>query len=211
MDEAHRFLRYISPGALFLGETLGLLYLFLPSWVSGGLAAIKDAWIGVVFGGLITTGSLGFLLSAIHHVWFNRKPVINYSDLIDRLRSAGYIDVADAADPKGPSLKEPVGWFEAWVMVSSLSHQLFELSKRIKGVERRARRLADLTHSMGTALVSSVVALVVALLIACFVGDYSDNSRDRIRFILALVLQVIVFAVTIGTLEESASESSRNR
>jgi hypothetical protein len=198
MDEAHRFIRYITPGVLFLGETAVLLYLLFPAWVGSVLETLKqDTGLGFAIVGVAATGSIGLLLSTIHHAFFNRTgaTVLDYSALIRRLRLAGLPEVVDAENLHVETME--ASRLDAWVMVSSLWHQLHEISPRIKGVEPRAQRLADLTHSMGTALVGSVVAWIIAMIIAGFVGKPSLIAGDVIRFVIAQ-LGAVGITVVLG-------------
>lgn len=68
MDEARRFLRYVTPGLVFLVETLLLLWVLLPDWPEEQLRQIKkDAGLGFVLAAILGSGGLGFVFSIAHH------------------------------------------------------------------------------------------------------------------------------------------------
>jgi hypothetical protein len=67
MDEARRFLRYMTPGLTFAVQALLLLLIADWEWTLKRLGELKkDAGAGAAFGLFLTSGGLGYLFSVLH-------------------------------------------------------------------------------------------------------------------------------------------------
>ena len=191
MDEARRFLRYVTPGGLFLGETVGLLFLIFPTWVKCTLMEIKgDAGIGLTIAGLLATGALGFVLATIHHARFNRLPYsedINFRDAVREFVRNHLIVVIDLAEDREVA-PNSIDRVFAFAIVTSLWHQLTALSPRLNGVDLRAQQLADIAHSLGTAWVASTLAPIVVLTVAVLNSALSLSAEHVARIAGAAII-----------------------
>src|SRR5579862_3199530 len=68
MDEARRFLRYVSPGLVLGVETIVLLLILVPSWMLPRLAALSSSQgVGAAIALFLASGGIGFILSTVHH------------------------------------------------------------------------------------------------------------------------------------------------
>lgn len=106
MDEAKRFLRYVTPGLVFLTETLILLWLIEPNVTYTILKDLsKESGVGLAIATLLASGGVGFMFSVVHHHihWHGRvakgKSLIKSADprassLADLVHSVGTARVA---------------------------------------------------------------------------------------------------------------------
>jgi len=200
MDEARRFLRYITPGLVFLVETLVLIWILLPNWPQEHIFKLKkDAGIGFILATIIGSGGLGFVFSVVHHTllwgcrWIWLTGPVDHRNLIARLRSRNIIRIFDIQSGNVMLLDY---WtpdkFEAWAIVTALWHERIVTSKKnsikIKSAEPRADSLSNLYHSLGAARIASVFAVIAALSVASHVADFSPDMSDVIRFIIAIMI-----------------------
>src|SRR5205823_5289442 len=101
MDEARRFLRYISPGLLCSTEVLVLLLLLNPSWTLAQVRSAKEAeGVALVAAALLASGGLGFFLSTIHHTvhWrcgWPRPPAMDHTIVLQRLVDEGMLELRE--------------------------------------------------------------------------------------------------------------------
>ena len=102
MDEARRFLRYLIPGTLFFVQTALVLFAILPKWTieSVQTATGKGTFdggkaLGLALGFLATSGTLGFLLSMVHHSLYWHYPIwykaVDHRGFLKSLKKAGLI------------------------------------------------------------------------------------------------------------------------
>ena len=71
MDEARRFLRYITPGLTFLIEIISLLFIAQPSIMLEHTKTLGgNANLSLPFTALIASGGIGYIFSLIHHFLF---------------------------------------------------------------------------------------------------------------------------------------------
>ena len=213
MSEAQRFLRYVTPGLVFLAEALFLLVILLPGWTVDQLERVKgDQALGVVFATLLASGGVGFIFSALHHEahWtpinrFGRArlgeiPAIDHSGLIARLRAANIIELVNAETDTPIAAEVTVSRPDAWVVATSMWHERLTTSEQIRGAEPRAGTLIDMTHTTGTARVASAVAWLAALAVAASVvgadvADFSLKLGPVLCFIFANVIGALLFVM----------------
>ena len=68
MDEARRFLRYVTPGLTFAVQALLLLFIVNPPWTLDRIGELKeDTGAGLAFALFLASGGLGYLFSVVHH------------------------------------------------------------------------------------------------------------------------------------------------
>ena len=66
MNEAQRFLRYLIPGILFVGEVALLLWIVDPC-IFAGLMDNNSNFLALVATTLVVSGGVGYFLSLCHH------------------------------------------------------------------------------------------------------------------------------------------------
>jgi hypothetical protein len=193
MDEARRFLRYLTPGALFVAEAWLLARLLFPNWQA--LATLQqNSGLGLALAAVLFTGAVGFVLGAVHHATLNSGygTRLDYSGVVRHVVKSRTLAVADSASGEPWSSTQPLGRLEAFAIVTSVWHQLTELSPRLKSANTRAQQLADMAHSMGAAFVGSLGA-PAAVFGAALVGRHAPvNPCERIPISLIGVVLICV-------------------
>ena len=185
MDEARRFLRYVTPGLSFVVQTILFLWILLPAETQNVIKELRnDSGIGIAFAALLASGGVGYLFSMIHHICHRLHGPVDHSDLIDRLRRQDVLCLLDARSGKEIPKNDKPSRLDAWEMVAALWHERLGKNKTIKGADPRATSLSDLVHSTGTARVASALAWITALLIVYLKAECSLDACDRNRFIL---------------------------
>lgn len=195
MDETHRFLRYVMPGALFFIEALFLLLLLLwPEWTVTRLHQLLDVKLGSALAGFLGLGGMGFLLSIFHH-WSRECKCLggfDHSLVIKRLRERNVLQLFDAHAGNLLSVEDEPDRHQAWAIVNALWHQRVSKNHRIKGANPRAETLSDMVHSIGTARVGAVFAIIFVSLVVCHVGKPSSETNDIVRFILTVGIAAVL-------------------
>jgi len=167
VDEAQRFLRYLTPGLTFVILIASYSYLSQHDWT---LKFTKDFLsqnsVGTAIGLFFVSGGIGFLLSAFHHVLFwspiyrRLALVTDYRQVLEHAVGTGRLELR-LRDEVQDIAKRRLSHAGSWRVVSSLWHERRESSARIKGADRRTVSLSDIMHGAGTAFIGAVAALVV--------------------------------------------------
>jgi hypothetical protein len=195
MDEARRFLRYVTPGLVFLTETLILLWFIESDVIYKILKSFnKESGVGLVVATLLASGGVGFMFSVFHHWlhWRDHLAAVDHRPFIDSLRKRRIIRLWDrnSGDPV-PDTVTP-NRFEAWSIVTGLWHErLTRENSLIKGADPRSTSLVDLVHSVGTARVAAGAAWIFALLILSRTCVLSTECWAVARFIIGNILGAI--------------------
>jgi hypothetical protein len=194
MDDARRFLRYLIPGSLFFFQTGLVLFGILPKFAIEKATSIvtldegKSVGLALVF--LVTSGTVGFLTSMVHHALYWHFPVfcraVDHRLFIDELNTDGL--VTDA--PAGETVRELV--MSAWVVVTKLWYEHVVSDDHMKDANERARSNSDLIHSLGSCRVSLWAGLVTGLAIGCDRGFGFAFAVEH-KPIAGLALLVAVF------------------
>lgn len=196
MNETHRFLRYVMPGASFSVEALLILLLLLPEWTMTKLGEFADAALGGALVAFLGLGSFGFLFSIVHHL-FRECPILGGVDsrlVIERLRAKNAIEFLHAGTCEPVLSGDLPDRDQAWVIVNALWHQRVSVNPRIHAANPRVQTLADLVHSIGTAQWGALFA-GVSFVVASFVAERSCETIDIWRFIAAVVLWACIVCV----------------
>jgi hypothetical protein len=192
MDEAKRFLRYVTPGLVFLTETLILLWLIEPDVTYTILKDFREeSGFGLVIATLLASGGIGFMFSVVHHYlhWHDQYTSVDHRDCIASLRARRIIQLCNRETGKGLADAMEPNRFQAWTIMTGLWHErvAFENSF-IKSADPRASSLADLVHSVGTARVAAIAAWIFALLILLRSCSISMEGWAIARFIIGNIL-----------------------
>lgn len=197
MDETHRFLRYVMPGALFFIEALFLLLLLWPGWTITLLHQLLDVKLGSAFAAFLGLGGMGFLFSIFHH-WSREWKCSGGFDhglLIKRLRKRNVLQLFDADTGNLLPVGEKPNRHQAWAIVNALWHQRVSENHRIKGANPRAQTLADIVHSIGTARVGAVFAIIFVPLVVYYVAKPSSETNDFVRCTLKIGIAAFLLYV----------------
>lgn len=179
MEDARRFLRYVTPGLLYVIETGLLLAILVPWWLFPRLASLKtDAGVGIVLATLLASGGVGFLFSTLHHAWHWLSPwtSMNHESMIKRLVANDVLSISSLPKSKGPrevTSEDAIDRRLAWIATTILWHErLGRDPKAIGGADPRTSGLTDLVHSLGTTRVASLLAALTAFTAPCVLhGD----------------------------------------
>jgi hypothetical protein len=173
VNEASRFLRYVTPGLVFVLETVLLLWCFNPDWVESHLLATGNQNLGVAATAFLASGGIGYLLSVIHHElhWWRPHHPMDFREFVNDLRARRLIPPLDPTFQEGDhrssdSARRRDAWErrEAWMCVIVLWSE--RVPKSITQVaDDRMNSLNDLFHGTGAALVGAWGALPMTILI----------------------------------------------
>jgi hypothetical protein len=187
MDEARRFLRYVTPGIIFALELTILLFVLRPEWKLEKLLEFgKDSGIATILVALLASGGLGFIFSTIHHHLHSLKwcDLMDHTQVINQLRNEGVLDLQGLDKTYIPTKKQ------AWVIVTAVWHQRLKTCDKIGSVEPRTKDLVDIMHSMGTARVASGTAVLVA-----FGSVFATACCGQLSLPMCRVLSAVGIAV----------------
>ena len=197
MNETHRFLRYVLPGASFTIEALFLLLLLLPKWTLDKLGEVGNAGLWSATVTFLGMGCIGFLISIVHHLFRENKTFVGHDHrpVIERLRNKKILKLlnADSGD-QVPNSYRP-DRHQAWVIVNALWHQRIDVNPRLCEANPRAQSLADLVHSIGTAMWGALFAPIIPFLVAFFVASPSSETNDILRFVATVGIAIILWTM----------------
>ncbi len=167
MDEARRFLRYITPGLSFLIEIVVLLFIAQPSIMLGHTKSLGNAAnLSLPFTALIASGGLGYIFSLIHHFLFWQiytrlewtSLIYDHREMLNALEEKDHLKFIDQQENIRQA--KDITLENAWRVVAAIWHQRKEDSTRIKSADNRTTSLSDLMHGAGTSFVGSVFAVI---------------------------------------------------
>jgi hypothetical protein len=167
MDEARRFLRYVTPGLVFLTETLILLFVIkwdVASRIVNGFK--KESGVGLVIATLLASGGVGFIFSVLHHLlhWLPLSRAVDHRQCVASLRARRIIRLRDRTSGEVLADTVSLSRFQAWSILTGLWHERLSMQNSfIKAADPRASSLSDLVHSIGTARVAASAAWITAL------------------------------------------------
>ncbi len=192
MNEAKRFLRYITPGLVFLTETLFLLWIIEPDVTNTMLKSFsKDSGVGLVIATLLASGGIGFMFSVVHHHlhWRNKLVAVDHRQSIASLRTRGIIRLRNRTSGEVLCNTVEPNRFQAWTILCGLWHERLAIDGSIiKSADPRASSIADLVHSLGTARVAAIMAWVATLYILWQKCDLSMELTSIVRFVVGNII-----------------------
>lgn len=184
MNEAKRFLRYITPGFLFGSLLLIMLWITLPNWTSDIFKITlfgEENALAIVIGSIFTSGALGYLFATIHHWCHWNLPfdqsVINHSKQIESLRQKKIIPPKPTDAPNNVQL-------EALITISTLWFERLGADNPIGNSENRVAAYGDLAHAAGAARVAAFFALLMSVIVCMLYGNWDPKIWHIIRFII---------------------------
>jgi hypothetical protein len=156
MDEARRFLWYVTPGLVFAVQALLLLFIVNPAWTTTQLfRQTKDAGAGLAAALFLASGGLGYLFSVIYHRlhWCTRLSTIDHTRVVNKLLDAGLLDL-QKLDKKAVQINRETDKIDrraAWVIVTAVWKESLRNTSGIQSADACATGLTDIMHSAGTA------------------------------------------------------------
>ena len=169
MQDFTKFLRYVIPGLIFAVELLGYLLISgdlppcqLKEWVKD-----TETAIGIAIGALLASGALGFLWGVIYYQIIEcfTGLQIYYGKPFEKAQKREWIQLQEL---NGEPTEVPVAFLskkDLWRVGTSYFSRRTEACKRMKGVDQKMNRFADLVHGLGTTAVGSVMAIVFFLIV----------------------------------------------
>jgi hypothetical protein len=213
MDEARRFLRYVTPGLVFAVQALLLRFIINPAWTTTQLLGqTKDAGAGLAVVLFLASGGLGYLFSVIHHRlhWCTRRSTIDHTRVVNKLLDAGLLDLQKLDKTTTVKIRETdkIDRRAAWAIVTAIWKESLRNTSGIQSADACATGLTDIMHSAGTARIATISALGVvglwSVLDVCGqLGAHSGfmpSSRFCGGVSIAITIVSIVIAALLGVL-----------
>lgn len=195
MDDVRPFLRYISPGLVFILEAWFLVLLIAPDQsirIAGAMGG--DSSLGVAIGLIVASGGLGYVFSLIHHTdnWDRSEPTFNHAPSLNALRHSGALLVMElSANGELTPVSGDLDKQAAWIVLTTYWHPTTADGKALQGVQARANSLVDIAHGAGAALVACRAASIPALVV--FVHALAlDTSEPHLG--IGAMLACVAFA-----------------
>jgi hypothetical protein len=191
MDEARRFLRYVTPGLAFAVQALFLFFILDRCWT---FDLIKDlstkAGAGAAIGLFLTSGGLGYLFSVVHHVVHNMvdHPLISavdHTEAVKELMAKGCLNIGIES--------EAVNRDTAWLAVTAVWKERLDEefgSSKIRSANEYATALMDHVHSAGAVRMSALCALVLLFSFIVFPVPWGPQVACEWPKVLTLVFGV---------------------
>ena len=180
MDEARRFLRYVTPGLTFAVQAILLFFIVDRKWTIGHLLELKkDAGVGLAVSLFLASGGLGYLLSVIHHMahwffpWSGVTSAIDHTNVVRQLFKANLLSIREfKPDAEGNLILvvpdgEKINRARAWEIVTAVWKENLNNNSRIKSADAYATALTDITHSAGATRMGALLSLAAVLLFLC--------------------------------------------
>lgn len=192
MNEARRFLRYLTPGYLFAILMFFLLWISIPKWT---VSVLKNSLLdekhslAIIIGSIFTSGALGYLFATIHHWchWHCPKDIktLDHTEHIAYLRKEGLIPFEPPGSPSDTKL-------ESLITTSVLWFERLEKNTLIGNSANNAAAISDLAHSAGAARIASFFALLMAMVICALYGEWHPTKTNIARYFVMLGIGVLM-------------------
>lgn len=192
MKDVRSFLRYILPGLVF---SIWLLISLLISDTDKTICFLKEVSdkniIGVIATTFLASGALGYIFSVIYWALYWSRPLSNYiaidhKPLLTWLKEKGKIVVI----PTRERDLDKISKREAWVIFSQHWWTSRIKNKSDKDIFIPIDRLADITHAIGTAIISILFSFIVWAII------HYGYLRSRFSIcdvgVLAFLVQILL-------------------
>jgi hypothetical protein len=159
MDDSRRFLRYVIPGLVYLLSMVLFVWILFPGWTATQLARVlgEQFGLGSAIAGLVASGGLGYVFSALHHLMHNRVgwlAPMDYSLVLNRLVASGQIQIGPLTTGERRSSAPSFSRREALPIITALWHQRTRTSLALAGIEARLNLFHDTAHASGTARIA---------------------------------------------------------
>lgn len=197
MKDVRSFLRYILPGLVF---SIWLLISLLISDTDKTICFLKEVneknIIGVIAATFLSSGALGYIFSVVYWVLYWLKPFLKINDIaIDHrpfLKGLTEMRKIKIVDIYGERMEmdelDNISKREAWVIFS----QHWWTSRVRNGADKdkfiSIDRIADVTHGIGTALISILLAFISWLVIHFGHLKSEPNIYKGLVFLLQIPL-----------------------
>jgi len=199
MEEARRFLRYVTPGLASAIEVAIYLLISAPDKMNNLVSQFTN--VGTAFTLFIGSGGLGFLLGTIYYCVVEIPGLsnlkIDHRPLIANARANKWLILKNSADDSAVAPESPISQDGAWLIATALWHERIETSERIKGASKRTDNLADIMHGLGTAWVGSFAAFFAWIAIHWHLEKSLPSPHYWILPLLVVVILYVNFTNVI--------------
>jgi hypothetical protein len=168
MDEARRFLRYVTPGLTFAVQSAVLVLIINPKWALERVESLKeDVGAGFVIIAFLASGGLGYLFSVFHHTLHRfRIPylsAIDHTGIVKQLSKAKLLALKEVGNenPVEDKRIEEIDRTSAWVIVTAVWKENLRNDSVIKSADASVTGLTDIMHSAGAARWGAILSLLV--------------------------------------------------
>jgi hypothetical protein len=196
MDEARRLIRFVLPGAIFGLMSCVILVCLVPDWVKPRVVFLlqKEAGLGAAVAGLVGSGALGYVFSALHHeldallirLKLNRWSTLDHCTFVRAMIKEGKIVVLQG----GVALKNTDVWidrqFAGWV-VSAIWFNHLAAQPDFKEADAKSQGVSDTAHALGIARVAAIAAFLVSVAWAAHVGVLTTQRWAVFRSAVGVV------------------------
>ncbi len=182
MGEARRFLRYVTPGTVFLVElSIYLIFSLRPceqQW-NTVLQVFERLNISTPLMLLFVSAGIGFLLSTFHHAlyWCSLSRWLygtDYRGMIKHAENERWLlwKVQHTVQfPRKRRSQPRLSQAGAWRVATYLIHCPAMLCDNDASMKGRLQNLSDIMHGAGTALTGSLLAMGLAACVSTFVAE----------------------------------------
>jgi hypothetical protein len=179
MDEARRFLRYVTPGLVFIIYLWLFLFLSNPEgFFKITVNVLKATNVGLPVALFITSGGLGFIFSIMHHflTWricapidcsFLNRFTMDYRGALIGAESKGKLVIHSQQGKPIEAKRLTIPG--AWRVVTCIWQERVDSASRFKGADSRTTSLCDLMHGSGATFVAWAASVLAGFLILTFV------------------------------------------
>lgn len=204
MDEARRLIRFVLPGAIFGLLSCVILVCLVPEWVKPRMVFLlqDDAGLGAGIAGLVGSGALGYVFSALHHeldallirLKLDRWSTLDHSKFVRAMMKDGKVIVLRG----GAALKNTDvridRQFAVWVVSAIWFNHLAE-NPNFKEADAKSQGVSDTAHALGIARVAAIAAFVVSVGWATHVGVLTTQRWAVLRSVVGIVSGLTVIQV----------------
>jgi len=194
MDDARKFLRYVTPGLVFIIEVFIYLFIVNTSFTIELFNTLSknQGWLTL----FVMSGGIGFLFSIIHHrfywwIWGYLKFLCcDHRNMIKNSIKHKYLKLIlqDCLNEISPDNISRVG---AWRIVANIWNTRKVTSKRIEGVNWTMDNLSDIMHGAGTIFIGSFSLLLVCVLYILI----HINLPDKVLNVNSWSLYSLIFSI----------------
>jgi hypothetical protein len=183
MDDTRRFLRYVTPGLVFLVLVRLYCWILKPNAPWGNLLGGSDSAAQLI-AVLAAAGGIGFVIQSLHHalLWQLYEPMPSWWAMFDDQRP-----LLQTAVTRGLLVVEPTPRrLKSRFVAATLTTVILEMNRtdeKVKKAVHRVDRLWDLLHSVGAGMVASFLAFFAAMACAAR-ADGNSGWWARIAFTL---------------------------
>jgi hypothetical protein len=208
MDEARRFLRYVTPGLTFIIFLCFFLYLSNQEiFIKTAKEISKEADIGLPVALLIASGGLGFFFSIVHHflIWWIYAPIkcsalnkltMDYRKALISAESQGQLILQSQQGDTIEAARLTIAG--AWRVFTAIWQERVDESPRFKGADSRTTSLCDLMHGSGAALVACVASVIIWMFIQIFVICSAPSFWSCVVALLLVLIHLLNYIFLVA-------------